>query len=131
MSNSVIDPSELGEAIKEQLTLYHEDVVEEVNKAGLRSIKKLVKLTKASAPIRTGEFADSLTYSQETEPATGIKTYTWGAAAPHHRLTHLLVKGHPTANGDRVDGDPFLRNALDVVLPEYEKEVEEAINNVK
>lgn len=131
MANTVIDPSELGKALKEQLTIYHEDVVEEVNEAGLRSIKKLVKLTKASAPIRTGDFADSLTYTQETEAATGTKTYTWGAAAPHHRLTHLLVHGHPTANGDRVDGDPFLQNALDTVLPEYEKDVEEAINAVK
>jgi hypothetical protein len=30
-------------------------------------------------------------------------------------------------NGGRVPGDPFLKNALDEVLPDYEKDVEEAL----
>lgn len=127
MAKTTIKPSDLGAAITEALGIYHEEVVEEVNAAGERAAKKLVQLTKKTAPKRTGDYRKSLTYTAKENAATGDKEFTWGAKAPHHRLTHLLVKGHPTANGGRVAGDPFLENALDTVLPEYEREVEEAL----
>ena len=127
MAKTTIAASDLGEAIAEQLTLYREEKIEEVNAAGEKAIKKLVKLTKATAPTRTGAYKKSITYTEKENATTGDKEFTWGAKAPHHRLTHLLVKGHPTVNGDRVAGDPFLENALDTVLPEYEREVEEAL----
>lgn len=127
MSNTSIKPSDLGAAITEQLTLYHTEVVEEVNAAGEKAVKNLVKLTKLTAPKRSGDYQKSITYTAKKKPATGDTEFTWGAKAPHHRLTHLLVNGHPTANGGRVEGDPFLEKALDTVLPEYEKDVEEAL----
>ena len=121
-----IKPEELGKAIAEQLTIYHADKLEKVNAVGEKAVKQLVKLTKKSAPKASGDFAKSLTY--ETEKKTGGDiAYTWGAKAPHYRLTHLLVHGHPTVNGKRVKGDPFLENALATVLPEYESDVEEAL----
>lgn len=128
-----IKPTDLGEALAEQLKLYHEDVIEQVNAAGERAAKELVQLTKKSAPRRPqgGDFAKSITHSAQENTATGDKTYIWGAKAPQHRLTHLLVNGHATVNGDRVEGDPFLQDALDIVLPKYEKEVEEILNNAK
>ena len=121
-----IRPQDLGAAIAEQLTVYHADKLEKVNAAGEKAAKKLVKLTRQTAPKDSGAFAKSLTYKAETKTG-GDVAYTWGAKAPHYRLTHLLVHGHPTANGGRVKGDPFRENALDVVLPEYEKDVEEAL----
>lgn len=124
-----IKPSDLGDAIAEQLKLYSEEKVEEVNAAGERAVKKLVSLTKKTAPKRSGAYRKSITYAEKANSATGDKEFTWGAKAPHHRLTHLLVNGYAKRNGGRVDGDPFLENALDTVLPEYEKEVEEALNN--
>jgi hypothetical protein len=126
-----IKPTDLGEAIAEQLRFYGEDVVEAVNAAGESAAKKLVKLTKKSAPKRTGDYRKSITYTTKENTASGDKEYTWGAKAPHHRLTHLLVKGHPTSTGGRTKADPFLADALDVVLPEYEREVEEALKNAK
>jgi hypothetical protein len=131
MARGSIKASDLGEAIAQQLTLYREEVVEDVNAVGERAIKKLVKLTKKTAPRRKGggDYAKSLTYTAEENPATGDKTFTWGAKAPFYRLTHLLVKGHALPNGDRTRKSPFLEDALDTVLPEYEKEVEEALKN--
>ena len=51
----------------------------------------------------------------------------WYVKAPDHRLTHLLVRGHATKDGGRTKADPFLENALDVVLPEYEQNAREAV----
>ncbi len=127
MANNTIDPSDLGDAIAELLELYHEEVVEDINAAGEKAAKKLVALTKATAPKDSGKFAKSITYTAKKKRGTGDKEFTWGAKAPHHRITHLLVNGHETVNGGRVPGDPFLENALETVLPEYESDIEEAI----
>lgn len=124
-----IDPKALGEAIAKQLETYHEDVIERVDAVGEESIKKLVKLTKASAPTRTGKYKRAITYTKTRRDPKDCSEFEWGAKAPHYRLTHLLVKGHPTHNGGRTRGDPFLANALDQVLPEYERKVEEALKN--
>lgn len=123
-----IKPEDLGAAIEEQLTLYHEGVTERVAAAGRRSIKKLVTLTKQTAPKGKrsgGNFARSIA-SKEVKETRGSR-FIWYVKAPNHRLTHLLVKGHATKNGGRTKADPFLHNALDQVLPEYEKEIEEAV----
>lgn len=125
MSKS-ITPAALVTAIQKELTDYNTEVVEGVNAAGAKAAKKLKKLTKANAPVASGSFKRNITIEEETT-ATGCKKFKWGAKPPDHRLTHLLVHGHATRNGGRTKGDPFLQNALDVVLPEYEKEVEEAI----
>lgn len=123
-----IKPSKLGDAISEQLNLYHRDILDKVNEAGERAIKAVVKRTKATVPKHSGDFKKAIT-SKAVESRTGDKMFIWGAKAPKHRLTHLLVHGHATVNGGRVPGNPFLDDALDAVLPEYEREVEEALKN--
>lgn len=125
--SKAIKPSDLGAAIAEELTVYHEDVTESVNAASERAVKKLVKLTKASAPVGArGDFKKSIA-SKLLKKSNRGNTFVWYVKAPNHRLTHLLVHGHATATGGRTKGDPFLKNALDEVLPEYEKEVKEAL----
>lgn len=124
-----ISPANLGKAISQELTVYHKDVIEKVNEAGEKAAKDLVKKTKATAPKRSGSFRKAITYTEETNSATGDKAFTWGAKAPKHRITHLLVHGHAKKGGGRVPGNPFLENALDQVLPEYEREVEELIKS--
>ena len=129
MSNSV-KPDDLGKVLQEQLTIYSESVTERVNNAGREAMDKLVKRTRQTAPKgkRKGKkFAKSIA-SQETVKARGNE-YTWYVKAPNYRLTHLLVKGHATKDGGRTQANPFLRNALDKVLPEYERQVEEAVKN--
>lgn len=123
-----IKPEDLGSAIQTELEQYHSRIITGVNAAGEEAAKALVKKTRATAPKRSGDFRKAITY-KATQLFTGDKTFIWGARAPWHRLTHLLVKGHAKANGGRVPGNPFLQNALDEVLPEYERNVEEALKN--
>ena len=125
--SSTIKPADLGKALAKQLHFYHEDIVEKVNAAGEKAVKGLVKQTKKTAPKRSGDYRKSITSVEKENPATGDKEFTWGAKAPHHRLTHLLVNGHAKKDGGRVPGDPFLENALEQIMPEYEKDVEEAL----
>lgn len=124
-----IEPADLGKAISQELTVYHKNVVDRVNLAGEEAAKALVKKTKATAPKKSGEYRKAISYKTEINKASGDKSYIWGAKAPHHRRTHLLVKGHAKVNGGRVPGDPFLQNALNEVLPAYENEVKEALKN--
>ena len=124
--SKTIKPTDLGKAISSELSIYHEDVVEKVNAAGASAIKELVKRTKANAPVDTGDFKKAIA-SKEVPTSNGMKTFVLYAKAPLHRIFHLLVHGHAKQNGGRVPGDPFLQNAVDAVLPEYEKAVEEAL----
>lgn len=122
-----IDPSQLGSAISELLGVYHEDVVERLNDAGDRAIKKLVSITKKTAPRISGNYAKSITHKVVAKLG-GCKEFIWGAKAPEHQKTHLLVNGHLGPDGRRVPGNPFLEKALDTVLPEYEADVEEVLS---
>lgn len=122
-----IKPEDLGAAIDQELALYHKDVVKRVNAAGEKAVKALVKITKATAPQRTGGFRESIASTTQTNPATGDKKSIWHVKAPHYRITHLLVHGHAKVDGGRVAGDPFLEKAVAEVLPQYEQEVEEAL----
>ena len=127
MSNS-IKPEKLAETIQYELEGYHRTVTKRVDDAGDRSSKKLHKLTKATAPKASGSFRRNITVTVQTS-AQGVKKFIWHVKKPDHRLTHLLVHGHATRNGGRTKADPFLKNALDTVLPEYERDVKEALKN--
>lgn len=122
-------PSELADAIQDELTVYHSDVTEAVNQLSEKAAKDLVKKTRAKAPVgERGSFRKNIT-SRVSRKGRNGDTYVWFVKSPDSRLTHLLVHGHATRDGGRTKGDPFLKNALEDVLPEYEKAVEEAVKN--
>lgn len=121
-----IKPGDLGAALQRELSVYHQDVVEKLDTAGEAAVKKLVKLAKASAPIRSGSFKKNIASKLLEKHLNGCE-YVWYVKAPDHRVTHLIVHGHATRTGGRTKSNPFLQNALDTVLPEYEKAIEEAV----
>lgn len=117
----------LADALANELALYAEEVAENVEAVGEKSIKKLVKLTRATAPTGArGSFKKNITSTKKKVGPSLVK-FIWHVKAPDYRLTHLLVHGHATKDGGRTKADPFLQNALNQVLPEYEREIEEAI----
>lgn len=125
-----VKPDDLAGVISQELTLYSAEVNKRLDAAGNRAIKELERITKDTAPFNAKahhrHFVDCIATRKETE-RTGISKFIWFVKAPCYRLTHLLVRGHATRDGGRTKADPFLKNALDVVLPEYEKAIEEAV----
>lgn len=129
--------NDLGAQMEQVLTSYNESVNEQIADITRESMKQLVKETKATAPKgrRKGQYRKNITadYSSLNRRAnrlTGMKvSATWYVKAPDYRLTHLLVHGHALKNGERTNPNPFLQNAVDKVLPEYEAKVQEAISN--
>lgn len=124
----LISPFKLSSAIRENLELYSDRVTEGVNTSAKTSSFKLLKLTKATAPKKSGFFRKHLAVKEDST-VRGMKSYLWYVKDPAYRLTHLLVHGHANRDGSRTEGDPFLKDALDAVLPEFEQAVKEAIKN--
>lgn len=135
MSKITITSDKLADAIERELTIYHEDILEKLRVVTRKSMTKLVRKTAETAPLGKrlgGNFAASI-----SGDFRGLKrgnrhvSAMWYVKAPNHRLTHLIVKGHATKDGNRTDANPFLSNALDEVLPEYENEIKEVLTNGK
>lgn len=121
---------QLSGAIERELTIYSKDVIAGVKKEAQKSIKELVKQTKATAPVgkRSKHYRDSITSKKTLETDRAIE-YTWLVTGSNYRLSHLLEKGHASRNGGRVAGTGFISKASEPILKEYEKAVEEVIQN--
>ena len=129
--------SNINEQMAQVLTIYTEEVNEKLREVTRESMKKLVKETKATAPKgkRNGQYRKKITadFTGTVKSSRGLRgqkvNAIWHVKAPDYRLTHLLVYGHATSDGGRTAPNPFLQNALDKVLPEYEQKVQEALQN--
>lgn len=124
----LVKPADLGAAIQQELGLYSEGVAKRVNAKSKSAAEQLKRMTKASAPEQSGDFKEHIAI-KEFNAGHGMKKYVWYVKSPDHRLTHLLVNGHATRNGGRTKGNPFLKNALEAVLPSYEQAVKEAVQD--
>ena len=118
-------PDQLGAVLGKELSLYGKAVTDGLNRASEKAVKNLAKKTRASAPVgKRGRYRRSITYKLTRANPWG-NTYTWYVKPPDHRLTHLLVHGHPTRNGGRTRGSTFLQDALSTVVADYLRDVEE------
>lgn len=125
--STTVQVADLDVAIKQTLTLYHQDVNERIDAAAQKAVKDLVNKTKATAPVGArGSFAKSIAWKQSNKSRFS-STYVWHVKAPNYRLTHLLVHGHATKNGGRTRANSFLHNAWDEVRKVYEEDIEEAL----
>lgn len=120
--SSKIKPDQIGAQIEKILGDYSMEKVTMLDIASDKAAKKLAKLTRATAPKETGDFAKAISSKLVQRRPVG-NIYAWYVKSPFHRLTHLIVHGHALPNGGRTQANPFLQKAMDQVLPEYEQEV--------
>lgn len=130
MSKKTIGIDELGDAIARELTIYGQNVIDGVKKEAKSNMSRLVKVTKATAPIgrRRKHYRDSIKSKKMREDDRSV-TYLWYVDGSDYRLSHLLEDGHALRNGGRTRGTHFIANATDPILEEYVKAVEEIIKN--
>ena len=119
----------LDDVITQQLRMYSKAVKEGINKEAEKSIKQLVKDTKATAPVgkRRKHYRDSI--KSKSYHTTRSDKYIWYVDGPDYRLSHLLENGHALKNGGRVEGTHFIKKATDPILEQYVKAGEEVIKN--
>lgn len=122
--NIKIKPDQLGAQIEKILGDYSTEKVTMLDIASDKATKKLEKLTRATAPKETGDFAKAISSKLVQRRPVG-NIYAWYVKSPFYRLTHLIVHGHALPNGGRTQANPFLQKAMNQVLPEYEQEVRE------
>ena len=125
-----ISIDQLGEAIAKELTLYSTNVIEGIKKEAKSSMDRLVKETKATAPVgkRQKHYRDSIKSKKVSENDRSV-SYLWYVEGSDYRLSHLLENGHALRNGGRTRGTHFIKNASDPILEAYIRAVEEVIEN--
>lgn len=130
MANITIDS--LSDAIKEELTIYSKEITETIKNEAKSSMSKLVKQTKATAPVghRQKHYKDNIASKKVSENDRGA-SYLWYVKGSDYRLSHLLERGHATRDGGRVNGTHFIEKASEPILADYEAKVEEAIKSGK
>lgn len=128
MSKSV-GLNNISDAIHQNLTIYSAKIVDEIKKEAEESMKKLVEITKDTAPVgkRKKHYKNQITYSVLDDNTRGA-TYVWHVKGDY-RLSHLLEHGHAKRNGGRTKAFGFLSDAENKIIPEFEKKIEEVIKN--
>lgn len=128
--STTVSIEQLSEEINRELTLYNDNVIEEIKKRAKESMSRLVQETKATAPVgnRQKHYRDSIK-SKKTKENNWEVEYTWYVDGPDYRLSHLLENGHALRNGGRAAGTHFIRNASEPILEEYLQAVEEVCQN--
>lgn len=121
---------DLSDEINKELKLYSNDVIDGIKREAKKSMSRLVKETKATAPVgkRKKHYRDNITSSKTSESPLNVE-YTWYVKGSDYRLSHLLEHGHQTRSGGRVAGTGFIGKASESVIEDYEKAVEEVIKN--
>lgn len=131
-----ISPALFDAELRDILMTYALKNGERVDEITREAVKQLVRLTRQTAPrgVRhsNGEgdgsktrprFHTSIAYKKLGAAWFGASRYLWYVVKPNYRLTHLLAKSHRARNNRIVPGNPFLQNALDTVLRDYEEAI--------
>ena len=121
---------ELNEAIKNALNEYNEGIVDGLKDNTTKAMKELVKETKNTAPVgkRKKHYKNNITSTTLSDNQYGLSKL-WYVRGSDARLSHLLNNGHALKNGGRYPGSNFIGKAVDKIVEDYLKKVEEVLKN--
>lgn len=130
---AIVGIEKLSAEINKELTLYSQEVTDQLKKVSQKYAKELVKKTKETAPVgnrKSNKYRDSIACKKQYENANGV-SWIWyvNSKNSNYRLTHLLVNGHAKRGGGRTRENHFLTRAVEEIEQNYLKEIEAIINN--
>ena len=122
-----VSPEQFGDALKDILTEYRDDVTEGVSKSVESTAKYGQKSLKATSPKRKGKYARGWKVKLEKKRLYTVATLY--NARPG--LPHLLEHGHVTRNGKRTYGrtpaHPHIAEVEQTTIEMFERAVREVI----
>ena len=127
MRDETVTISTLDKAIAGALDEYNADVQSKIRTLVENAMRKLVRITKATAQRRTGKYAKSISSKVSADTPSNYAKM-WYVRGDRAMLTHLLNDGHAKVNGGRVPGTHFLDYAKKQVIEEYLEAVKEAVS---
>jgi len=130
VNSSKVDIDSFDVMLKKTLDLYHENIINGIKKQTEKSAKELRDETKKQKFHRdTGEYRRAISVKKTYENSRSC-IWTWYVKPPHHRLSHLLEKGHARRNGGRkTKAYHFISRATTKIGDEYVRLVTEVIKN--
>lgn len=120
--------TELASTVNEILGVYNRNIQQGIRAETDKSMRALVKETKATAPVgkRHKHYRDSIS-SRVSIDRMGVYEKEWYVKGSDYRLSHLLNNGHHKRDGGWLPGTGFITKAHISVIADYEKAIEEVI----
>lgn len=115
-----IRPDDLGKEIVKHLQTYTKEVEEALEEGKEEITNQGLVALKSSSPIKKGRYARGW-----RKKRIGKDFVLHNASAA--QLTHLLEKGYAKRGGGRVAGRPHIKPVEEMMVEEFEKQVERAI----
>ena len=130
MGDKLVNINQLNDAIINSLEDYNREAIGNVKKLTTEAMKELVRDSKKTAPVgkRAKHYKSNIASKTLKESDNGISKL-WYVRGSDYRLTHLLNNGHALRDGGRYPGTNFLGKAVDKVVPNFMKKLEEALKN--
>ena len=117
----------LAEAVNEQLTEYSSLSAEVVKRAVRKAGNSVRKDIGASAPRKTGRYAESWRTKKTKETSTELQVTVYSPT--RYMLAHLLEHGHAKRGGGRVRAIPHIAPAEEAAEKELLKDIERGLKH--
>lgn len=121
-SRQGIRADNLAAEIRRQLEEYTDEVKSVVSETAMDVAERAAEMLKEESPKRSGEYRKHWTVSSDRR---GMVVHQ---SAGHHRLTHLLEKGHALRRGGRKVGEspayPHIEKVERECVEKYVSEIE-------
>ena len=124
-----VSTGDFATAMGKILAKYGSDVTEAARRLVKRAGNEARDRLKQTSPRDTGTYAEGWTTGQYTWTALGAEITVYNAKKPG--VAHLLENGHAKQNGGRAPAKVHIKPVEEEVGRELEKNIRQAIENVK